>query len=472
MKPGIEKKTHTILYENPLWKGIIWMSIPVFLSNVLKTLHDLVDGIFLGQVPDAGGVSVSTSMQSAVSLTWPVYFIFLSFGAGLSVAGNALIGQYIGRNDPVNARKYAFNTILLSLGLGVLFNIFVYFMAPVILGWMGAKGTDLDYAITYLQIRSFELPILFLSYGFQAIRQATGDTVTPVIVNAISIVINIILTPIMILVWNMGIVGAALSTLIAHWLMLPLIILFFSRVKDGIKIDLKKFEPRADIMKDLMNIALPSSSGQAIQALGFVILNAFIYSFGTATSAAFFIGNRINSLVMFPVSSISAIVAIYIAQNVGAGNIPRARKSFRTGMFLAVTMMTLGALFIIPFRTFLVGLFNHDEETIRLAAEYTLYLHIGLPFMGVFQTYLSTFQGSGDTKYSFLLAITRLWVFRIPLVLVFMNLTDLGPSGVWYAMLISNFLAVFVGMFLYSKVQFQPKIRLEKAVETTAEATG
>ena len=471
MKPGIEKKTHTILYENPIWKGIIWMSIPIFLSNILKTLHDLVDGIFLGQVPDVGGISISTSMQSAVSLTWPVYFVFLSFGAGLSVAGNALIGQYIGHNDRINARKYAFNTIILSLVLGALFNLFVYFFAPVILGWMGAKGTDLEYAITYLQIRSFELPILFLSYAFQAIRQATGDTVTPVIVNAISIVINIILTPIMILVWNMGIVGAALSTLIAHWLMFPLILIFFAKLKDGIKIDLRKFEPRADIMKDLIRIALPASSGQAIQAMGFVILNAFIYSFGTATSAAFFIGNRINSLIMFPVSSVSAIVAIYIAQNVGAGNVPRAKKSFRTGMFLAVTMMTVGALLIIPFRTFLVGLFNHDAQTISLAAEYTLYLHLGLPFMGVFQTYLSTFQGSGDTKFSFLLAITRLWVFRIPLVLIFMNFTNLGPSGVWYAMLISNLLSVFVGMFLYAKVRFLPKIRMEKAMEPTAEAT-
>lgn len=447
------------------------MSIPIFLSNVLKTLHDLVDGIFLGRVPDVGGISISTSMQSAVSLTWPVYFVFLSFGAGLSVAGNALIGQYIGHNDRINARKYAFNTIILSLILGVLFNLLVYFFAPVILGWMGAKGSDLEYAITYLQIRSFELPILFLSYAFQAIRQATGDTVTPVIVNAISIVINIILTPIMILVWNMGIVGAALSTLIAHWLMMPLIMIFFAKLKDGIKIDLKKFEPRADIMKDLIRIALPASSGQAIQAIGFVILNAFIYSFGTATSAAFFIGNRINSLIMFPVSSVSAIVAIYIAQNVGAGNVPRAKKSFRTGMFLAVTMMTVGALLIIPFRTFLVGLFNHDAQTISLAAEYTLYLHLGLPFMGVFQTYLSTFQGSGDTKFSFLLAITRLWVFRIPLVLAFMNFTSLGPSGVWYAMLISNLLSVFVGMFLYTKVRFLPKIRMEETMEPTAEAT-
>jgi Na+-driven multidrug efflux pump len=200
--------------------------------------------------------------------------------------------------------------------------------------------------------------------------------------------------------------------------------------------------------------------GQAIQALGFVIINSFILNYGPAVSAAFYIGNRINSLVMFPVSSVSSILAIYIAQNVGAKNIERAKASFRTCMVIAITLMTSGALLIIPFRMTLVSIFNNNDPlTIQYAAEYTLFLHLGLPLMGIFQTYLSTFQGSGDTKYSFVLAIIRLWVLRIPMVLGFKYFTDLGPLGVWYAMLISNILIVFVGAFLYSKVQFLPKIK-------------
>ncbi len=463
MKQITEAKTHKILYENPIWKGIITLSIPVFLVNVLKTLHDVVDGVFLGQVPDVDGFSVSTSMQSAVALTWPVYFIFLSLGMGLSVAGNALIGQYIGKGDPENARKYAFNTVLLSLVLGVFFNLVLFLFTPAILKFMGAEGAEYDYALTYLRIRSFEMSVLFLSYAFQAIRQATGDTVTPVIVSAISIVINIILTPILILVYQMGIVGAGVSTLVAHWLMLPFILYYFVKAKEGIKLRFDMKETKPAVISDITKVALPASSGQAIQALGFVILNSLIYSFGKETSAAFYIGNRINSLVMFPVSAISAIVAIYIAQNVGAGNIPRAKKSFRTGMFLAILLMSVGALLIIPFRFLLVELFNHDPATVTLAAEYTLYLHIGLPLMAIFQTYLSTFQGSGDTKFGFLMAVIRLWIFRLPLVLLSMHFTDLGPAGIWYSILVSNVLSVFVGMFLYSRVRFLPKIRVDSS---------
>lgn len=462
MKPGLENKTHKILYENPIWKGIISLSVPVFLVNILKTLHDVVDGVFLGQVPDVEGVSVSTSMQSAVALTWPVYFIFLSFGMGLSVAGNALIGQYIGRNDRENASKYALNTVVLSLLLGIFFNLFVFFLAPVILHYMGATGSDYDYALTYIRIRSFEFSVVFLSFAFQAVRQATGDTLTPVIISAIAIGINIILTPTLILGFNMGIVGAGVSTLVAQWCMLPFILYFFINAKDGIRLRINPKKVEGYVMGDIIKIAIPSSSGQSIQALGFVILNSLIYSFGTETSAAFYIGNRINSLIMFPVSAISSIVAIYIAQNVGAGNIPRAKKAFRTGMFLGFALMTVGAMLIIPFRVFLVGLFNHNPDTIALAAEYTLYLHIGLPLMAIFQTYLSTFQGSGETKFAFVLAVIRLWVFRLPLVLLAMHFTNLGQAGIWYSILVSNVLIVFVGMFLYSRVDFLPKIRVKR----------
>jgi putative MATE family efflux protein len=469
MNPHNDAKTRMILYGEPLWKGLIRLSIPVFLVNVLKTLHDVVDAFFLGRVPDVGGVPVSTHMQSAVSLTWPVFFIFISLGMGLSVAGNALIGQHVGRGDAEGARKYASNVVFLSVALGTVFFLLLYLATPWIIRFMGAQEPDYSYAVTYLRIRSFELPFLFFSYAYQAVRQATGDTVTPVIVSAFAIVVNLILTPILILGYNMGIVGAGLSTLIAHIMMTPLLILFFHQKKKGIRIRVNKSEFDPEIVKHVGQVAVPASTGQAIQALGFVLMNSMIYNFfGAPVSAAFYIGNRINSLIMFPVSSISAIVAIYIAQNVGAGNIPRARKSFRSGMTLAVGLMAAGAIFIIPFRFLLVGLFNSNPETIAYAAEYTLWLHIGLPMMGIFQTFLSTFQGSGDTKFSFWMAVIRLWVLRLPMILFARYFTNLGPAGVWYAILLSNILMVFVGIYLYRKVRFLPKIK--ETVRKTQEA--
>ena len=463
MNAKVDDRTQLILYKNPIWKGLLYLSFPVFLVNVLKTLHDIVDGIFLGMVDGVtdAGTSLATSMQSAVALTWPIFFIFISFGMGLSVAGNALIGQYVGKGDYDTAKRYSNNTVYISIFLGFLFTAVVYFTAPYILKLMGAEGSDLTFAITYLRIRSFELPILFLMYSFEAVRRATGDTTTPVIVNAIGIALNIILTPIMVLTLNMGVTGAALSTVTAHLVILPIIVFFLLKSKKSLTVNFNIKQLNKTIIGDIFNIGIPASTGQSIQAVGFVILNSLIYAYGTSVSAAFYIGNRISSLVMFPVSAVSSIVAIYIAQNVGAQNIPRAKKSVREGIIISVIMMIVGIIILLPFSESIVHLFSKDSDTIKHATTYVFWIGIGLPLMALFQVYLSAFQGSGETKKSFILAITRLWILRLPMILLANKYTDLGPMGIWYAMLASNVLAALVGAFLYSKVKFLPKTRKE-----------
>ncbi len=453
-----QQKSNLILKDKPIWKGIVTLAFPVFLANIFKTLHDLVDAFFIGQIGDA---NMASEMQGAIGLTWPLFFVFISFGMGLSVAGNALVGQYLGKKDYVNAKKYATNVVYLSIFLGVGFTLLAFFFGPQILSWMGIEGNMLEYGITYLRVRSFELAALFLTYSFQAIRRATGDTTTPVIVSTAAIALNIGLTPLLVLHFNMGIYGAALATLIANWAVIPVTVLLLVRNKHGISIKFKISHLNKDILKHITKIALPASSGQAIQAVGFILLQSFIYEVGDNVTTAFYLGNRINSLIMFPVSSISNIIAVYVAQNVGAGNVKRARKSIKQGTIMSVGLMILGVLLILPFREQLVSIFSSDSEVINLAVEYMFYIALALPFVAVFQIFLSTFQGSGDTKFSFLLAITRLWILRLPLVRLSMEFTSLGPSGIWIAMLTSNVIAVFFGAFLFSKIDFQPKIKIE-----------
>ncbi|MDD4112358.1 MAG: MATE family efflux transporter [Herbinix sp.] len=213
------------------------------------------------------------------------------------------------------------------------------------------------------------------------------------------------------------------------------------------------------IIKDIFDIGIPASTGQSIQAVGFVILNSLIYAYGTDVSAAFYIGNRISSLVMFPVSAVSSIVAIYIAQNIGAENIVRAKRTVKEGMIVSVLMMIIGVSILLPFSESIVHLFSQDSATIAQAKTYVFWIGIGLPLMALFQVYLSSFQGSGETKKSFVLAIVRLWVFRLPMILLANRYTDLGPMGIWYAMLASNVLGAIVGALLYRKVKFLPKTR-------------
>ncbi len=191
-------------------------------------------------------------------------------------------------------------------------------------------------------------------------------------------------------------------------------------------------------------------------------MTKIIISYGSNTVAAFSVGNRLSSLILHPVMAIGAVLVAYIGQNIGNLNIDRAKETFHKAMFLSVgTMVVLsaGALFI---REPLAKIFlEADPIALELTIKYMFYLIVGLPLMAIFQTFIGTFIGTGNTKYSFILSVTRLWILRIPLILSFKYFTDMGSSGIWTAMLISNFVIAFVGIILYRKLSWDPKYKIQ-----------
>ena len=198
-------RTELLLYEPNMYKAFMILALPVMASNLLKSVHDLVDSYFIGQMEN------SVSAQAGISVSWPLIEIFVSLSTGLAVAGVAVISQHLGARRKEDAKRYATLLMVLSIGLGLLINLFLYLAAGPVLRLMGAEGGVYDAAATYVRVRAFEMPFLFIFTAFQAIRQAKGDTVTPVILSVTSIVINIVLTGIFVRILNLGVFGAAVD---------------------------------------------------------------------------------------------------------------------------------------------------------------------------------------------------------------------------------------------------------------------
>ncbi len=453
-----ERKQHLILHDPNIIKGLFLLSIPLMLNNFIKTIHDIIDMYFVGLIPDVG-VDAITS----ISMTFPVVFTFISLGIGLSVAGTALISQQVGAKQQDEARRYASNLVVLSLLIGIILNVVSFVGAPFFMTWMGTDGLIHAEASRYLRIRAFELPAVFIFFSFTATRQASGDTVTPVIFGVISVLLNIVLSPLLISTFNMGVSGAAYATLIANIVILPFGLHTLFHAKTGITADKAYLKLDHNIASHLIRTAIPAALGQSITAIGFGIMNGVIYSFGKETVAAFSVGNRLSSLILHPVMAIGGVLAAYLGQNIGNQNTLRAKKTFKQAMILSVSLMIIGSAIIMNFRPFFASFFIKDSpETIQLTVEYMFYLLIGLPLMAIFQTFIGTFNGTGNTKYTFIITIARLWLFRIPIIFAFKTWTTLGSSGVWYAMLMSNFLISIIAYVLYQKVDFQPKIEINR----------
>ncbi len=447
-----KNRTYLILEEPHIYRAFLHLAAPVIVANVMKSLHDIVDGYFIGHIEN------SSAAQAGISVTWPLLNLILSFGTGLAVAGVAIISQYLGADNYDKAREYSGALLSLSVIIGLAANLLLYFLSPPILQLMGAEGAVYDSGLIYLRVRSFEMVFLFIFGAFQSVRQARGDTVTPVIFTLISIAVNIILTAVFVRIYNMNVFGAALATMISQAVVSPFMVFMMFQKKDELAVTRTDLIPNRSCLKQLIKMALPSAGSQAFSSLGFLILQAVILSYGDTVAAAFSNGNKISNLLLIPIMAFGSVLAAFIGQNVGAGNKARAKESYRVSRNCALLVSTAGALIIYPFREFALSILTNNSETLSIGMEYMFWVLLTQPLMSLFQNYLGLFNGSGNTKYSFAIASARLWLIRLPIIVVFKNFTELGRSGIWYAMVISNLIIIVIASLLSRKIDFEKKV--------------
>lgn len=445
-----QNRTALLLHEPNLYKAFCILALPVFGANFMKAFNELVDTFFIGQIEN------SVAAQAGVSISWPLINIFAAFQVGFAVAGVAVISQLLGAGRREDARCGAGVLLCVALAFGLVLNLLLYFACPPVMRLMGAEGAVYECSVSYVRVRSFELVFTFIFAAFQAIRQAQGDTVTPVILSVTAVVLNIVLTGTFVHVLHLGVFGAGLATMLGNAAVAPLCLWLLFSPGQNLYITAEHLRLRPRMFRELTAVAAPAASSQALSSLGFLILQAIILSYGEAVTAAFSIGNKISNILLMPVLALGSVLAAYVGQNIGAGNSRRALEAYRVSRNLAFLLAVLGSLALFPARHFLVCALSNDPATQGAAMEYVFWVLLTQPLMALFQNYLGVFNGSGRTGYAFALSTVRLWVVRLPLILWFRNFTGVGSAGVWYAMVISNFLILILGALLFRKVDFKP----------------
>ncbi|NLV75862.1 MAG: MATE family efflux transporter [Tissierellia bacterium] len=448
----IRNKKDMILNGN-MYKTLILLSIPIMINNLIQTLYNLADGIWVSKL---GSVQFA-----ATSFVWPVNFLFISIGFGLSIAGTSILSQLLGGDKYEDANEYAEQIIVLSMITSVIFAIIGYIVSPFIIGLMGARGDLAKYSNIYLRITFLDMPFMFLFFNFNSIMTAQGNTLTPTILSGISAVLNVILDPIFIFTFNMGIGGAAIATLLSRVFLALAGVLVLYRSNTIIRPSFKNFKFDKARIEKIINVALPSSVGQSGSALGFMVLNGFIASYGTSTMAAYGMVNRITSLVMQPASGIGAALTSIVGQNIGANQMDRVKEAFRKALIFTVILGSVGCIFMLWKDKGIINFFmrsKDDMEVINQGIEYLRYSALFTPLMGIFSVLQGLFQGSGHTKYSMSMEIGRLWFVRLPMILIFKHFTDIGPTGIWISMSVSNLIVCIYGYLIYRKDTWQQKV--------------
>lgn len=445
MKLKSDNKQDIILSGN-IYKAILYLAMPIIINNFIQTLYNLVDSFWIGKV---GSVEFA-----ATTFVWPINFLYIAIGMGISIAATSIISQLLGANKKSEAETYSSQLIMLSIVSSIILMTVGLLISEPMIKLMGVDKELLYFGTLYIRLTLLDLPFSFYFFVFNAIMNSQGNSVVPTVLSAISALINCILDPILMFNFNMGVGGAAIATVISKALLAIAGGIYLHKGKSIIKPNFKNFRFNKEIIKTSLKIAIPSAIGQAGSSIGFIILNVFIVSYGTATMAAYGMVNRITSLVSQPAMGISAAIVSICGQNLGARNYKRAIDSFKKSIILTGTIGVVGCIFMIWQRVNIINFFmqsKDDLEVINQGITYLVYVSISTPLLCIFSSFEGLFRGAGQAKYAMSMEIGRLWFVRLPMILFFKYFTSIGSVGIWIAMSVSNLFICIYGYILYKK---------------------
>lgn len=431
--------------SGPITPALLQLAWPVMLSNLFQTVYNLVDTLWLGRL---GKVAVA-----APTIAWPLVFLMISLGAGVTIAGTALVAQYTGARRYEEANHAAGQVFSFTAILALVLAAGGALAARPLMLLMGAGPDLLGSATTYLRIIYAGIPAMFGMFIVTALLNGIGDTVTPMKLMGISVGLNILLDPLLIFGWGpfpeWGIAGAAYATVISRGgiAIVGLWLLFSGRV--GLHLRPRHLLLRVETVRQIVTIGAPASLGQSGTAIGFSIMTGILARFGTAVVSAFGIGNRVISIALMPAMGLGQATATMVGQNLGAEEPGRAERVAWTGMGISTGFLVLAAIATYILRASIVHLFITDPEVIELGARMFAVVAVAFPFMGILQVVIGTYQGAGHTVYSMSFALFRLWALRIPLVYLLGFTWGMRADGVWWAMFGSNLGASVVSLAFF-----------------------
>jgi putative MATE family efflux protein len=437
------------LTDGSIPKSLFFLSLPIVITNLLQVGYNLADTFWLGRY--------STEALAAISLGFPLVYLFISLGLGLTVAGSVLVAQHTGAEDSAAAEYAASQTVSLTLlagvGLGVLGVAFVGELLQV----FGATQTVLGLATDYMEIISLGLPFLFGFIVFVALMRGAGDTITPMLVMLGTVVLNVVIDPLLIFgvgpIPELGVQGAAVATVLSRGSAMVVGLWLMLRGSQGIRIHPRQMVPDLDYTKKILRIGVPASVENTGRAVSINAVLLIVTLFSTPVVAAFGVGIRVFSMIFMPAIAIDRGVETMTGQNIGAG---REDRVVATNRFAARTsfliLSSLGVLTFV-FAPEIIRLFDDSPAVVAEGATFLRWIAPTFGFVGVLRAYSGGFRGAGKTLTAAVIAVLLFGFIRLPIAyvasqgIVPVDVWFFGartPTGIWFAFAVSGIIAALV----------------------------
>ena len=439
--------------EGKIFNSLFSLAVPIIFANILQTAYQLIDTFWLGRL--------GANAVAAVSLSFPVLFLVLSVGSGLTLAGTVMVSQYKGADNQRMVNFSSSQTISLIFFISTLLAGISYFAAGPLMNIIGAGPEILEESIAYFKVSSLGFVFLFIFFAFQSLMRGIGNVMLPVYIVFGTVLLNLVLDPLFIYGYGpipgFGVAGAAVASVFTQGISAVIGVVILLRGKSGIRIDFSLMLPDFDILKRIVRLGFPASVEQSTRALGMTMMVILVTSFGSEVVAAYGIGARILSFIIIPALGLAIATTSLVGQNIGAIKIKRAEKVANLSNKIAFFGLTgIGILMFLLAEPLTAFFIPEEPEVIEDASLFIKIMAPSFGLLAVQQVLNGVFNGAGFTKASMLISILSLWIVRFPVAYILSYKTSLGYEGIWWSFPISNFIAAGAA-FGYYKVGYWKK---------------
>jgi len=439
-------KDNQFLGTEPVGKLLFKLAIPTITAQMINMLYNIVDRIYIGHMPENGDLALT-----GIGVCMPLILIISAFAAFISSGGAPRASIFMGKGDYDSAEKTMGTCLSAQLVISAIITVLLLLVhKPLILTFGGSENT-IGFASDYIRIYAFGTVFVQLTLGMGAYITAQGFTKISMLTTLIGAVCNIVLDPIFIFAFDMGVSGAALATVISQGISCMWVMSFLFSKKSTIRIKKENIKIKKQLLFPCLALGLAPFIMQSSESIISVCFNSSLLKYGGDIAVgAMTILTSVMQFAMMPLQGLAQGAQPISSYNYGAGNSDRVKRTFKILLISSVIYSTaLWALVMLMPKTF-AGIFTADAQLLAFTADALRIYCAVLCVFGVQIACQMTFISLGNAKASIIVAIMRKFVLLLPLIYIMPMFIADKTSAVYMAEPIADFLAVsFTAVLFY-----------------------
>ena len=421
-------------------KLMVQMAVPALVGQVINLLYNIVDRIYIGHIPEVGGTALT-----GVGLFTPILMLITAFAMLAGAGGAPRAAIAMGKGDKESAEKIMGNCFTVLMILAVILTGVFYFAAPTLLRWFGASDATLPYAVTYSRIYVIGCVFVLTVMGMNTFITTQGFAKISMLTTIIGAVINIVLDPIFIFLFDMGVAGAALATILSQAVSAIWILRFLSGKQTILKLRPANMKLIPKVILPCLGLGISSFVMVSTESILSISFTSSLSRYGGDVAVgAMTVLTSINQLITMPLSGVCQGGQPLISYNYGAKKLDRVKEAFFCQFGVCVTYTTVFWLMLMLFPNVFAGIFTSDLALVDYTA-WALRIFLACGFSVGFQlSCQQAFMALGQAKISLVMALLRKVILLIPLIFILPLFFENKAMAVFLAEPVSDITAAAV----------------------------